>query len=125
MKAYLAYIHAENEKFWVEFPDVAGCFSDGDSLEEAIGNAQDALGLYLCTLIEQGEALPEANHHALSDCPPDAQQSYIVTSPERYRSQKAVKKTLTLPGWLNAEAEKRGFNFSALLQQAVLQKLGL
>ena len=44
--AYPAIIHPENGRYWVEFPDLDGCFSDGDTLAEAVSNAEEALGLF-------------------------------------------------------------------------------
>ncbi len=44
---YPAVFHKEENKYWVEFPDLEGCFSEGDTLQEAHKMAQDALYCYL------------------------------------------------------------------------------
>lgn len=44
---YPAIFHKEDNSFWVEFPDLEGCFSSGESIEEAYENSKDALDLYL------------------------------------------------------------------------------
>ena len=59
MKAtYPAVIHAEDDRYWVEFPDLDGCFSCGDTLDEAERNAKEALSAYLLSLAERGLAFP-------------------------------------------------------------------
>lgn len=44
---YPAVFRKEKKKYWVEFPDLQGCFSEGKTIEDAYNNAKDALGLYL------------------------------------------------------------------------------
>lgn len=118
--AYPAIIHEEGGSFWVEFPDLDGCFSDGDTLAEAASNAEEALGAYLCSLIERDISVPKASdiHDIHAD---DGFTSIIVTEPMNYmKSTKSVKKTLTIPEWLNDAAEKRHINFSSVLQKALI-----
>ena len=59
-KIYPAIIHNE-DGYWVEFPDLPGCQTRGDTLEETMGLAQEALGLYLASLIEHNEPIPAAS----------------------------------------------------------------
>ena len=118
--AYPAIMHEEDGRWWVEFPDLEGCFSDGDTAAEAAVNAQEALGAYLCSLMERGVEIP-----APSDIRGMTAEggfvTLVATDPLRYRrSTKSVKKTLTIPEWLNTEAEKRHVNFSSVLQQALI-----
>lgn len=118
--AYPAIVHAEEGGYWVEFPDLEGCFSDGDTLPEAIANASDALGGYLCSLMDRDICAPAASD-AKSIAAEDGYVTIVVTDPLSYkRSMKSVKKTLTIPEWLNEEAEKRHVNFSSVLQKALL-----
>ena len=56
--AYPAIIHYENDEYWVEFPDLEGCFSDGETLADAASNASEALGMYLCSLMERNLEVP-------------------------------------------------------------------
>lgn len=62
IKTYLAILHPERNGYWVSYPDVDGCYSDGESLEEAIANAQEALALHLSALVELEQALPQATN---------------------------------------------------------------
>ena len=118
--AYPAIIHEEGGSYWVEFPDLDGCFSDGDTLADAASNAEEALGAYLCSLIERNIPLPKAS--SMRDIrPDDGFATLIVTEPLAYaKSTKSVKKTLTIPEWLNDAAEKRHINFSSVLQKALI-----
>ena len=118
--AYPAIVHAEDGMYWVEFPDLEGCFSEGDSLADAIANASDALGGYLCSMMDRGIDAPQASDVKAINAGSDY-ATIIVTDPLAYkRSTKSIKKTLTIPEWLNEEAEKRHVNFSSVLQKALL-----
>lgn len=118
--AYPAIVHEEDGSFWVEFPDLEGCFSEGEAMADAISNASDALGGYLCSLMDRGITAPAASDAKEID-PEGGVVTIIVTDPLSYkRSTKSVKKTLTIPEWLNDEAEKRHINFSSVLQKALV-----
>ena len=56
---YPAIFHKDDGSIWVEFPDLEGCFTDGETIEEAIENASDALGLYIYTRFEKGWKTPK------------------------------------------------------------------
>ena len=125
LTAYPAVIHEEEGQYWVEFPDLEGCFSDGDTLPQAAKNAEEALGLFLSSLIERDIPIPPASELAMIR-PGEGVPTLIVTDPMKYhRNTRAVKKTLTIPEWLNQEAEKQHINFSAVLQQALKQQLNI
>lgn len=118
--AYPAIIHEEDGGYWVEFPDLEGCVSDGETLPDAISNAADALGGYLCSMMDRGLAIPEATDAKTIQAGNDL-VTIVVTDPLSYkRNTKAVKKTLTIPEWLNEEAESRHINFSSVLQKALI-----
>ena len=55
---YPAVFHVEDESYWVEFPDLEGCQSFGDTLTETMENAQEALSAYLLTILEEGRDIP-------------------------------------------------------------------
>ena len=89
--AYPAVIHPEEGRFWVEFPDLEGCFSGGDTLAEAAINAEEALGAYLCSLMERNLPVPPSTDihdiHADGGFP-----SIVATEPLKYaKSTKSVK----------------------------------
>lgn len=120
---YPAIFHKEDDGFWVEFPDLQGCYSDGDTIEEVFSNASEALAGYCVTLLEQKEKLPKASNISDIQAPSDCFTSYV--SANFVSKSKAVKKTLTIPSWLNDMAEEKGINFSGTLQNALMKELNL
>jgi len=51
---YPAIVHDDPDGYWVEFPDLEGCVTEGDTMEELLYNAQEALSLYLESFISRG-----------------------------------------------------------------------
>ena len=124
LKIYPAVFHFEDGAYWVEFPDLEGCNSYGDTLEETMENAQEALGLYLVALTEAKEDLPKPSD--ISTISTDDIKTFVSVDMDKYRrSTKAVKKTLSLPEWLADEAEKRNLSLSKVLQDGLKAQLGL
>lgn len=120
---YPAVFHPEEVGYSVSVPDLDGCFSEGDTLEEAVEMTTDAIGLWL----ECCEGVyPSASNPA--DIPVDA-GDFVTLIPFdllQYRKKhdtKAVKKTLTIPSWLNVLAEEQHINFSKVLQAALKEQL--
>lgn len=120
---YPAIFHQEEENsIWVEFPDLEGCNTFGESINNTIQNAQEALSGYLLTLIEMGETAPtpsDINSHKVTD----GFISLVSCDIDPYKNTKAIKKTLTIPQWLNEESMALGVNFSQVLQEALMQKI--
>ena len=57
---YSVVVHeAEEGGYWVEVPALPGCYSQGETVEEALGNVREAMGLYLDTLREEGHDIPK------------------------------------------------------------------
>ena len=126
---YPAIFHREEDSYWVEFPDLEGCQSFGDTLDETVLNAKEALEGYAMTLLEQGSKLPSpsdictiAYHNEAGKIFTSLVECNLSNNMTKCR---AVKKTLTIPSWLNDMAIKEGINFSNVLQNALLAKLQL
>ena len=120
---YPAVFHEEGDSYWVEFPDLEGCQTYGSSLNEAMAGAQEALAVYILTVIEEGISLPSASDIKNISAPSDGFISLVSASVDPYKDNKAVKKTLTIPSWLNERAQALGINFSKVLQEALLAKI--
>lgn len=121
---YPVIFHPEEVGYSASVPDLAGCFTQGDSLEEALEMVQEAIGLYL-----DGEATYPAPS-APEAVKTENDDFMMVVAFDRLAYQKrhnkrAVKKTLTIPAWLNEEAEAAHLNFSRILQEALKTKLDL
>lgn len=122
---YPAIFHKESSGYSVEFPDLEGCYTSGNSLAEAIEMAEDVLALVLYDKEENNEPIP--NPSAIYEIKTNDIVSLIACDTVEYRKlydNKAIKKTLTIPNWLNTEAEKRDINFSAVLKEALIEKIG-
>ena len=127
---YPAVFHLEKKEYWVEFPDLKGCFSSGKTLEEAHTNAKEALGLYLDKqgdLFERKINKPSPITKIINENKNDIVLFVDYDSLEfskKYKN-KAVKKTLSIPEWLNEISLKNNINFSQVLQEALINKLNL
>lgn len=120
---YPAVFHQEDNSFWVEFPDLQGCQTFGETLEETLANAREALSGYCAVLLEQHKKLPAATPISSVITP---EQSFVTLVDAKPTSeQKAVKKTLSIPAWLNTLAEEAHAPYSKLLQSALESYLGL
>ena len=120
---YPAIFHAEEDGgFWVEFPDLPGCSTQGDTETESYANAVEAMELYLQDDYTV-DTLPKAS--AASKMKTDKNGFVSFVCGEFKVNEKTIKKTLTIPSWLNIQAEKAGVNFSQTLQDALCKKLNL
>lgn len=120
---YPAIFEEENGKYYVTVPDLSGCHTTGDDLQDAIEMARDAVEMWLCIAEDQKEAIPKPTANLQTE---KGFVSWIDADTTLYRKMtdnKAVKKTLSIPSWLNAQAELSGVNFSQVLQEALVQKL--
>lgn len=126
---YPAVFHvAEEGGFWVSFPDLPECLTEGDNMEQAYEMAVDALGLCLSDYAERGQEMPEATLPDKIDIQSGMLLVIVEFDMAEYRrkhSSRAVKKTLSIPEWLNEEAIRAGVNFSQVLQEALMLKLNL
>ncbi len=125
---YPAVFAEENGGYAVEFPDLEGCVTCGDDLNDAIAMAEDVLSLALVDIEDSHQEIPTPS--ILSDIKLEDGEfaNYIRCDTERYRkllNNRAVKKTLSIPEWLNESAVAAGINFSQTLQEALMQKLNL
>lgn len=112
----------------VYFPDIEGCYTQGEDLAEAVENAEDALCLALYDLEEKSAAIKEPSDIStltVKDGDFTSLVSCDTVEYRRYFDNKAVKKTLTIPNWLNVMSERANINFSAVLQKALMQELNI
>lgn len=119
----------ESSGYTVEVPDLPGCVSEGNSLAEAILMAEDAACGWVLDELEDGNPAPVCSKPSqIVPETPDGFVSMLVLDMDAYAEKygnKAVRKSLTIPAYLNTIAEKRGINFSQVLQDAIKQKLHL
>ena len=135
LSAYPACFYKEKEGgYSVIFPDLNHLATCGETLDKAFAMAVDCLAGYLFEADRAGVAVPVPS--AMSAIVPvdeydDYEEAFVnmvtVDFAEYAKThfEKAVKKTLTIPKWLNDRAERENVNFSQLLQAALRQKLGV
>ncbi|MBQ1348638.1 MAG: type II toxin-antitoxin system HicB family antitoxin [Blautia sp.] len=125
---YPAIFEPEEGKYNVTFPDLPDCYTCGDNLTDAMMMAQDVLSDVLADHEETGEPYAPPSDFSNLHVPSGCLCSFVLADTDAWRrihSTKAVKKTLTIPGWLNHAAEIRGLNFSQILQDALRAKIGV
>ena len=122
---YPAVIHDDPDGLWADFPDLDGCQSQGDSLEEILVNSAEALECYALGLLENGQKLPAPSSPTSIVTEDGSFVTLIKADVDLAKNTRSVKKTLTIPSWLNDRAVANGVNFSSVLQNALLAQLGI
>ena len=136
LSIYPACFFKEDNGYSVVFPDLNWLATCGETETEAMSMAVDCLAGYLYTLKQDGEQAPEAS--AMKDVSlekvakeldvdtVDAFVSMVSVDVAEYAKthfEKSVRKTLTIPAWLNIAAQEKKINFSQTLQEALLAKI--
>ncbi|MCC0683191.1 type II toxin-antitoxin system HicB family antitoxin [Clostridioides sp. ZZV14-6345] len=119
---------AEEGGYCISFPELEGCFSECDTIEEGMKNAKEVLELFLWGLEEDEEDVP--NLMKPEDIELEKGEFLIPISVympivREEMNNKTVNKNLTLPYWLNKEAMKHKINFSQILQEGLKEVLGI
>ncbi len=125
---YPAIFAREGDNYIVSVPDLPGCHTFGHSLADAIDMARDAIEMWLVDAEDNVDVIPDSSPLDQVVPPEGGFVNLIDADTDEYRREndnRAVKKTLTLPSWLNAKAERAGINFSQTLQEALKQRLDL
>lgn len=121
---YPAIFEPEDIGYSVYVPDIAGCMTQGDTMEEALDMVQEAIGL----MLED----KHPNQYPKPSNPKDVEVTgnqfvmmveFDKLAYDRKYNAKAVKKTLSIPAWLNSAAKEHNINFSNVLQNALIQEL--
>jgi len=123
---YPVILFHDDGKFCVTVPDLPGCHTFGDDIADALLMAKDAIEMWLWDAENNAEAIPPAsNEHEV----PDGHIITLVVADtdewRRANDTRSVKKTLSIPSWLNTKAEKANAPFSQILQQGLKEYLGV
>ena len=108
----------------VQFPDLPGCVTEGKNLEEAMEMGIDAASGWILGELEDGNVIPKPTEYKNVEVSDSALLNLIMLDMNDYAEkygEKAVRKNLTIPAWLNTFAEKNNLNFSKILQEALLK----
>ena len=109
----------------VEFPDLPGCVTEGKNLEDAFENATDAASGWVLDELEEGNVVPKSSDYDSVERREGGQVSMVLLDMDAYAErygEKAVRKNVTIPAWLNSYAAKQKINFSQVLQEALLAR---
>jgi predicted RNase H-like HicB family nuclease len=122
-----AYFYFDDDGITIEFPDLPGCLPCAQTPEEAFSRAEEAMGLHLYGMEQDGDEIPTPT--PVQDLHPEdgaviAMIDVFMPSIRDKASNRVVKKTLTIPAWLNHEAEAANINFSQVLQEGLKRYLG-
>ncbi|MDR0294136.1 MAG: type II toxin-antitoxin system HicB family antitoxin [Oscillospiraceae bacterium] len=112
----------------VYFPDLPGCASGGDDLEESQHNAAAALNLHIYGMEKDGESIPAPSKVPVID--PQTEPGYLLSPVTIYpdifkvdRDSRAVRTNTSIPSWLKDMAEARGINYSQVLETALMEMM--
>ena len=136
LSTYPAVFFKEENGYSVIFPDLNYLSTCGESLEEAIAMAIDCLAGYIHWLMQDEEPIPAPSALEAIDMTSIAEEldftyesgfvnlvSVDVAEYAKIHFEKSVKKTLTIPAWLNKAAIQQNINFSKVLQNALISIL--
>ena len=125
LTVYPAIFTFDGKYYNVDFIDLKGCSTYGDSVQNAYYMAQDAMWLFLDELVNFPNPTLDISNIKLEK---NQFISFVSIDMDEYRKKhnnKSIKKTLTIPVWLNTISEKNNINFFQLLQEALKEKLGI
>lgn len=123
-----------NDGILIEVPDM-DIVTEAKDMTDAIDMARDAIGLKGITLEDSGQDIPQAS--AISQIRPEngaffgegeSYTSLVDIDYSAYRKMvdnRVIKKSISLPSWLNKKAESAGINFSKTLQDALIELLDI
>ena len=118
----------ENGMYSVDFRDLEGCYTCGEDLADALYMAEDVLALTLYHYEKEKRPVPSPSNRTALNIKNDEFVNMVICDTLYYQKRnntKAVKKTLSIPEWLNEAAISAGVNFSQVLQEALVEKLHL
>lgn len=113
----------DGDGYTVTVPDLPGCVTQGATLADAILMAQDAASGWVLDELEDGNQVPPAHQAMELHAQEGDFVNLLVLDMDAYaelHGNKAVRKNLTIPAWLNTFAEKQNINFSKVLQDTLL-----
>jgi predicted RNase H-like HicB family nuclease len=121
---YPAILYPDDGKIGVTVPDLPGCHTYGDDKADALFMAKDAVEMWLWHAENTSCPIPPASENR--PIKPGETLTLIAADTDEYRQAnetKAIKKTLSIPSWLNYRAEKANAPFSQILQQGLKEYL--
>ncbi len=118
----------EKNDIGITFPDLQGCVSGADNIEDAMHMAQEALGLHLFGMEKDNDTIPQPSN--ILNIEHENNQAVVLIEVfmpvvRDTINNRAVTKSVTVPQWLLTAGKEANINFSQTLQDALMQKLGI
>lgn len=113
------HLNDDNKTYTIVFPDLPGCMTQGLNLSNALYIASDALKTFLEVCEEVGQ---EINPPSSIESIKIGKGEFVNLVQAEIRNTASVKRTVSLPQWLDDRARKEGISLSKLLQDSLKKK---
>ena len=118
---YPAIFHRnKDESYTIIYPDLPGCISEGKNLGNAMYMAQSALTQWIGYLIDKEKKIPTASQ---AEKIKTSKDDFVNLICAEVRDAKAVKRTVSIPKWMDDKVAQSGLSLSRVLQDALKEKL--
>ena len=108
--------------YTITYPDLPGCISEGKSLGNAMDMAKKALTQWIEYLLDENETIPEPGD--IKTIKP-LENQFVNLIQTVIHDNRAVRRTVSIPGWLDVKAADAGISLSKILQDALKERLGI
>lgn len=112
----------DDNSYTIKFPDLPGCISEGKSLANALYMAQSALTQWIEYLLDEKESIPNASQIQNINLTKNQFANLVRAD---IRDNRAIRRTVSIPGWLDVKASEAGISLSKILQDALKERLKL
>ena len=119
------FIIEDNGTISVFFPDLDGCQTYNDTVEGAALMAKEALEGYIETLLDLQKEIPQPSSINTIKVKNGFVMLVVADVINMKKENKPIKKTLSIPKWLDREASNAHINFSGILKEALIERLNL
>ena len=110
----------DDESYTVTYPDLPGCITEGKNLANAMDMAQAALTQWIEYMAETKKAIPEASE--IKSIIPE-EKEFVSLIRAKIKDGRAVKRTVSLPKWMDEKVTEKGLSLSRVLQDALVQRI--
>ncbi len=108
--------------YTITYPDLPGCISEGKSLGNAMDMAQKALSQWIEYLLDEKEIIPNPSDIKVIN---PLKNQFVNLVQAEIRDNRAVRRTVSIPGWLDVKAANAGISLSKILQDALKKQLNI
>lgn len=120
---YPAIFHSnEDGSFTITYPDLPGCISEGKNLANAMYMAQTALAQWIEYLTDKKQSLPSPTN---LKCLKTTELEFVNLIRADIKDRRAVKRTVSIPKWMDDMVSEAGLSLSRVLQEALKDKLNV